>query len=406
MEYAAFMIAREAVGNALRHARASDVRVHLAGTPRTLRLQISDNGVGIPDELTQGRPGHLGLVGMRECALGVGGRLSLLSAPALARRSCSSGRRKTAETATNARLRRPGVRREPPVPDRRPRPDARRAPRRARRRRARSGRRLTTLARLLGWRCDTASDVTRLVDGMLGIQTSEYPIDVIILDGFDELIEPLNAGLPAEHRPGLLVVGRSSDLTPHARRPGGLPVSELIEPLTGSTLFDAVNHCLAAMAARATRLLHTTSSHTDALIWLPRLRLLVVDDSQLNLDVACKVLELEGAEAVTRTSGEGASKALRGSAARFDAAVLDVQMPGMDGLALARAARGLPGCGSLPLVGLSAGVLKQERNLALRANMSEFLPNRWSRADGWLGCAGVLSEGAARRCRRCNAAAR
>ncbi|MDP3615291.1 MAG: ATP-binding protein, partial [Rubrivivax sp.] len=122
MEYAAFMIAREAVGNALRHARASDVRVHLAGTPRTLRLQISDNGVGIPDELTQGRPGHLGLVGMRECALGVGGRLSLLSAPALARRSCSSGRRKTAETATNARLRRPGVRREPPVPDRRPRP--------------------------------------------------------------------------------------------------------------------------------------------------------------------------------------------------------------------------------------------------------------------------------------------
>lgn len=379
VEYAAFMIAREAVGNALRHARASDVRVHLAGTPRTLRLQISDNGVDIPDELTQGRPGHLGLVGMRERALGVGGRLSLLSAPALARRSCSSGRRKTAETATNARLRRPGVRREPPVPDRRPRPDARRAPRRARRRRARSGRGLATLARLLGWRCDTASGVTRLVDGMLGIQTSEYPIDVIILDGFDELIEPLNAGLPAEHRPGLLVVGRSSDLAPHARRPGGLPVFEL---------------------------LHTTISHTDALIWLPRLHLLVVDDSQLNLDVACKVLELEGAEAVTCTSGEGASKALRGSAARFDAAVLDVQMPGMDGLALARAARGLPGCGSLPLVGLSAGVLKQERNLALRANMSEFLPNRWSRADWWLGRAGVLSEGAARRCRCCNAAAR
>lgn len=128
------------------------------------------------------------------------------------------------------------------------------------------------------------------------------------------------------------------------------------------------------MPARATRLLHTTISHTDALIWLPRPRLLVVDDSQLNLDVARKVLELEGAEVVTlhqrRGSVEGAARE-RSTVRRRRAGRADA---GMDGLALARAVRGLSGCGSLPLVALSAGVLQQERDLALRANMSDFLP--------------------------------
>ena len=40
-----------------------------------LRLSVSDDGVGLAQELAAGRPGHLGIVGMRERANAIGARL-------------------------------------------------------------------------------------------------------------------------------------------------------------------------------------------------------------------------------------------------------------------------------------------------------------------------------------------
>lgn len=77
VEYAAFMVAREAVANALRHARASWVRVALAGGAGMLQLEITDDGAGIPEAALHPRPGHLGVVGMRERSIAIGARFEL-----------------------------------------------------------------------------------------------------------------------------------------------------------------------------------------------------------------------------------------------------------------------------------------------------------------------------------------
>ncbi len=77
VEYAALMIAREAIVNAQRHAGASLVRVIVGGDGRQLLLEVVDDGHGIPDSLRTGRPGHLGLVGMRERAVAIHGQLSI-----------------------------------------------------------------------------------------------------------------------------------------------------------------------------------------------------------------------------------------------------------------------------------------------------------------------------------------
>lgn len=69
VEYAAFMIAREAIGNALRHAHASTITCRLDGDVTSLHLRISDDGSGLPGPTE--RPGHLGVVGMRERALAI-----------------------------------------------------------------------------------------------------------------------------------------------------------------------------------------------------------------------------------------------------------------------------------------------------------------------------------------------
>lgn len=76
VEYAAFMIGREAVENALRHSGSSSVSVRLSGGALSLHLEVSDNGVGIADGGTL-RPGHLGIVGMHERASSVGARVTV-----------------------------------------------------------------------------------------------------------------------------------------------------------------------------------------------------------------------------------------------------------------------------------------------------------------------------------------
>jgi PAS domain S-box-containing protein len=81
VEHAAFMIARESLANALQHAQAGEVCVRLSGDGDGLDLHVQDDGRGIADEDRHGRPGHLGLVGMRERAASIGAALAIERGP-------------------------------------------------------------------------------------------------------------------------------------------------------------------------------------------------------------------------------------------------------------------------------------------------------------------------------------
>jgi signal transduction histidine kinase len=73
-------IAQEAVTNALRHAGAREIRVHLGFGADHVSLRIQDDGRGFPVTPTApSTPGHMGLVGIRERAARMGGHLTLHS---------------------------------------------------------------------------------------------------------------------------------------------------------------------------------------------------------------------------------------------------------------------------------------------------------------------------------------
>ena len=82
VRYEVYRIAREALVNAVRHARARSIEVELEFEKRRLRLVVRDDGIGIdPAVLQAGREGHWGLSGMRERAQRIGARLDFWSAP-------------------------------------------------------------------------------------------------------------------------------------------------------------------------------------------------------------------------------------------------------------------------------------------------------------------------------------
>jgi signal transduction histidine kinase len=75
-----YRIAREALGNAYRHAQASHIEAEVTYGAREVRLRIRDDGKGIdPQHLNGGRARHWGLTSMRERAQQIGSELSLWS---------------------------------------------------------------------------------------------------------------------------------------------------------------------------------------------------------------------------------------------------------------------------------------------------------------------------------------
>lgn len=79
VEYHAFMIAREAMTNALRHARATLIRVIVAGDAQRLALEVIDDGSDLPTPGYRVHPEQLGLTAMRERAAAVGGKCTVHS---------------------------------------------------------------------------------------------------------------------------------------------------------------------------------------------------------------------------------------------------------------------------------------------------------------------------------------
>ena len=76
---ALYRIAQEALHNAGRHARATQVRIVLTQVDSQVRLEVQDNGVGFDSRTAF--PGHFGLNTMRERATDLGGRLDIESRP-------------------------------------------------------------------------------------------------------------------------------------------------------------------------------------------------------------------------------------------------------------------------------------------------------------------------------------
>jgi signal transduction histidine kinase len=73
-----FRIASEALTNVRKHAHATDVELSLTARTGAVRLEIADNGRGFNP---RGRSAGFGLIGMRERAQALGGRLRITSRP-------------------------------------------------------------------------------------------------------------------------------------------------------------------------------------------------------------------------------------------------------------------------------------------------------------------------------------
>jgi signal transduction histidine kinase/ActR/RegA family two-component response regulator len=100
-------------------------------------------------------------------------------------------------------------------------------------------------------------------------------------------------------------------------------------------------------------------------------RILLAEDHPFNQQVAMGILDNAGAVVTLAHNGQEALELLRRE--EFDAVLMDVQMPVMDGLAATREIRHEPALADLPVIALTANAMGEDRDSCLAAGMNDFI---------------------------------
>jgi signal transduction histidine kinase/CheY-like chemotaxis protein/PAS domain-containing protein len=135
------------------------------------------------------------------------------------------------------------------------------------------------------------------------------------------------------------------------------------KPLTPASLLETVQRAYSGQS----RTLLPDQGKTDH-----RLRgmcLLVAEDNPLNQEVIEQVLTRAGAQVVMAGTGLAAVEAVRASANHFDAVLMDIQMPVMDGYTATRIIRDQLGRRDLPIIAVTAFARPEDRERSRQAGM-------------------------------------
>ncbi len=233
---------------------------------------------------------------------------------------------------------------------------------------------LAAMAAPFGWQVETAGSGLETIDRLAAAAAAGRPFDILCvdwvmpeMDGWETIrhIRACHAGrLPAI----LMVTAHGRELV--AERLAGeteMLDAFLVKPVTPSMLFDAV-----AQATRGASV--TVERRTEPRAgWNPRplagLRLLVVEDNPLNQQVARELLAHAGAEVEIADDGRQGVERVRNASPGFDAILMDIQMPGMDGYTATRILREEMGVVA-PIIAMTANALPADRESCLAAGMS------------------------------------
>ena len=152
----------------------------------------------------------------------------------------------------------------------------------------------------------------------------------------------------------------------------------LIKPVTESVLFNTIQHIFQPLPAntpahgQATRTCAAPALRlSDLARRLGGKRVLVVDDNALNREVAADFLQLVNMQVTCAHNGRHALELLHSET--FDAVLMDVHMPDMDGFAATRAIRAQPGWRHLPVIALTAQAREEDRREITAAGMNAHL---------------------------------
>ncbi len=148
----------------------------------------------------------------------------------------------------------------------------------------------------------------------------------------------------------------------------------LIKPVSDSILFDTIMEALGREHSPAKRAALTPRVSPRASAALTGATVLLVEDNEINQQVAKEILEEFGLTLALAGNGRQAVELLAERADRFDAILMDLQMPEMDGYDATRLIREHHDAERLPIIAMTAHALQSERQHCFDAGMNDYVP--------------------------------
>ncbi|MBN1270706.1 MAG: response regulator [Candidatus Aminicenantes bacterium] len=172
--------------------------------------------------------------------------------------------------------------------------------------------------------------------------------------------------------PIIIMLLSSAGIRGDASRCRGIGVSAyLTKPIKQDDLLKAIKLTLGSSKdSKEKRTLITRHSLRE---YFPKLKLLLAEDNIINQKMAARLLEKEGHSVYVAGNGSEVLSALKNN--RFDAILMDIQMPLMDGLETTAAIRKKEKKTGkhIPIIGMTAHAMKSDRERCLESGMDEYI---------------------------------
>ncbi|WP_095162969.1 response regulator [Pseudomonas sp. Irchel 3F5] len=246
---------------------------------------------------------------------------------------------------------------------------------------------LSGMARSFGVEVDVAHSGRAALAMLVQAEAKRLAYDLVLMDwrmpGMDgvETVRQMQAAKLAQ-TPSVIMVtafGREEAREEASRFGIQLPVV-LTKPVTPSTLLEALGRVLGKHPQADTRASERSGQSATAMASLQGARVLLVEDNDLNRELACELLESAGIELCLASHGAEALAQLERDA-DFDGVLMDCQMPVMDGYTATRKLREQPRWANLPVIAMTADAMAGDRERALACGMNDHISKPLNVAD-------------------------
>ena len=191
------------------------------------------------------------------------------------------------------------------------------------------------------------------------------------MDGIDT-IKQIRSNINLTHTPAFIMVTAYSrdDLLQKAE---GVHLDGLlVKPVSPSTLLDAILSALGKEAFQRTRKQEKEVNAKEAIQSLQGTKLLLVEDNEVNMELALELLQVAGIKVDVAINGAEAVEKVKHN--DYDGVLMDCQMPIMDGFEATQQIRQDSRFSDLPILAMTANAMAGDKEKCIAAGMNDHIP--------------------------------
>ncbi|MFM2587829.1 response regulator [Vibrio sp. TBV020] len=229
----------------------------------------------------------------------------------------------------------------------------------------------------VGFNADVASSGAEALEKLAHAEQEQQPFKLVLADWKMPAMDGVELGRRIEtaqdisQKPHYVMV-TAYDRDDMLETAKGIQLDDsLTKPVSASTLLDSV---MRVMGNKSKQAPSSSNGKLDvsATQGIVGAKILLVEDNEINQEIAIELLTMAGLDVTTANNGQEAIDQVMQS--EFDAVLMDIQMPVMDGYQATRTIRQQSQFDGLPIIAMTANAMSGDKERCLEAGMNDHLP--------------------------------